>query len=152
MVGERQSENGAESGLDLRTLLQGKWEPLKGISKKRLLEEVELWRVVISYLPENVKYYLAHIGSTVRLMARNYHGFYGDLLQPYFELQELEVGIWEKVYDNNAGVYFWERKVVRLPMGSIMHLEFIAERYEEVKEDEEALREIEFEEVAPLVG
>jgi hypothetical protein len=113
---------------DLNDLLFQKWEPLNKMKIEDLREECKTWRTLSSWYSDDLKYYLSHIGSQVRVVQRNYHGLLGDLLQPIFELKTLEIGLYDKVYDQNTGKYFMEKKIVRLPATSFLSIEFISER------------------------
>lgn len=79
-------------------------------------------------MDEETKYYLTHVGETVRIMERNYHGVLGTMLQPRFELKTIEVGNWEKSYSQLDGKYYMEKKVSRIPASNIIKFDIIEER------------------------
>lgn len=137
--------NGDKEDRTLRDLFCGQWPEAKKMSKEDLIEEVKMWRVVASWLTDDVKYYLGHIGEMVRVVRRDYHGFVGDFLVPRFTLKDVEIGVKEKVFDQNEGDYFWESKIVSLPLSSVIDIEFIAERYQVDKLDEETVSDMKFE-------
>lgn len=98
------------------------------MSKQELLDEVEKWRSLWDWTCEDVKYLLTRVGRLVRVVTRSNVGHVGMLLQPKFILDEMEVGVTEKVYDSNTGNYFWERKILKIPASGISMLELIDER------------------------
>jgi len=118
-----------------RLLEEGKFLPLKRMRKKELMEECEMWRRIWDWVDPPVKYYLARVGALVGVVRRDYHRFLGRLLSTKWDLKELEIGTYEKVYDRTEGQYYFERKIVRLPANQVIDLEFIAERILELKEE-----------------
>ena len=114
-----------------RQLMTGMFTPLKGMKKDELLEEVEMWRNIWGWVPSPIKYYVSRTGNTVGLTVRNYQRFVGILLETVWELKFLEVGVFDKVYDQNDGQYYFERKIIRLPVGQIVRFDWIAERTSE---------------------
>jgi len=109
-------------------LLTGVFPDINKMNKKELHEEVQMWRNVWGWIPSAIKYYVGRTGSQVGIQIRNYHRYLGVLLDTVWELKELELGIWEKVYDQNDGQYYYERKIVKLPIGQVVAFDWIKER------------------------
>lgn len=107
---------------------QTAFKPLDELSFEELRGEIASWRNLWTWVDENVKAYLARIGEPVRLITRNYKGFFGVMQTPHFDLKEVEVAVEGKEYDYNTGNYFWERKVVRLPVSAIVWFEYVQDR------------------------
>ena len=119
------------SGEDVSTyrqLMTEMFSPLKKMRKDELIEEVQMWRNIWSWVPSPIKYYVSRTGNTVGLQVRNYHRYLGVLLETHWELKHIEVGVYEKVYDQNDGQYYFERKIVKIPIGQINAFDWIAER------------------------
>ena len=132
---------------DVSPLLHGVFPDISKMKKDELFAEVKMWRSVWSWVPSAVKYYTGRTGAQVGVQIRNYHRYLGILLDTSWELKEVELGIWEKVYDQNDGQYYFERKIVKLPIGQIVAWDWIQERKTEeamsaeepsAEEDEEA--------------
>jgi hypothetical protein len=93
-----------------------------------LKEEVQMWRNIWGWIPSSVKFYVARTGSMLGLQVRNYHRYIGVLLDTKWTLTSIDVGTYEKIYDQNDGQYYFERKIVQIPVGQIVALDWIAER------------------------
>jgi len=104
---------------------------LTKMSKEKLKEECRMWRELWNWLDPDVKYYLARTGKQVAVTMINYHRYMGMLLQTKWDLKNVEIGVFEKVYDHNTGKYFFERKIVRLEANNIRDFQIIEERQEE---------------------
>jgi len=124
-----------------RILMQGVFPDIKKMKKSELAEEVKMWRNIWGWIPSAIKYYVSRTGSTIGVQVRNYHRYIGVLLDTRWELREIEVGVYEKVYDQNDGQYYFERKIVKLPVGQIVAWDWIKERINE----KELLAEVEAE-------
>lgn len=59
---------------------------------------------------------------------RNYKRHMGVLLSTRWDLKELEMGVYEREYDQNTGEYFMERKIIKLNPGGFIDLQWIQER------------------------
>jgi len=114
-----------------RILMQGVFPDIKKMKKDELFEEVKMWRNIWGWIPSAIKYYVSRTGSTIGVQVRNYHRYVGVLLDTRWELREIEVGVYEKVYDQNDGQYYFERKIVKLPVGQIVAWDWIKERVNE---------------------
>jgi len=114
-----------------RILMQGVFPDIKKMKKSELAEEVKMWRNIWGWIPSAIKYYVSRTGSTIGVQVRNYHRYIGVLLETRWELKEIEVGVYEKVYDQNDGQYYFERKIVKLPVGQIVAWDWIKERVNE---------------------
>lgn len=139
-AGEKETKQGPTS----LELLTGMWPKIQNMPKDELRQECESWRALSSWLTDELKYYLGHIGHTARIIRRDYKGYLGEFMQPKFTLESLEIRCYEKVYDQSTGKYYHEVKVVQVPMGSVMYLEFIAERYEDVEKTEDEIADMAF--------
>ena len=116
-----------------RYLLKGPMPELKGASKKELKNECEMWRHIWSWVPHEVRYYVARSGQQIALTQRNYKRYLGTLMDTHWDLTEIEVGVYDKVYDTLTGEYFFERKIVKMKVGGIIDIQWIKEREEESK-------------------
>jgi len=122
-------EKEAAPQMDVELILtQSKFPELKKQSKKELLEECQMWRNLWGWIPSEVKYYVSRTGQQLAIQIRNYHRYLGVLLETKWELKEVEIGTAEKLYDQNDGQYYFERKIVRLPIGQIVSFDWIKER------------------------
>lgn len=92
--------------------------------------ECIMWRNVWSWVPSEVKYYVARVGQQVGITQRNYKRYLGVLLDSHWVLDELELGIEDKVYDTVTGKYFWEQKVIKTKLGAIIDFQIIKQRIE----------------------
>jgi len=128
--------------------MESKFPELKKMSKAELLEEVQTWRNIWGWIPSAIKYYVSRTGNTIGLTIRNYHRYLGVLLETQWELKNVEVGVYEKVYDQNDGQYYFERKIIKVPVGQIVAFDWIAERTleEEMTPEEELIEGEESEE------
>jgi len=108
--------------------MDDKWKPIDTMTKAELVEEVEKYRALWSWMHEDVRWILQRVGKTVRVITRSNVERLGVMLEPKFELKELEVGITEKKYDPSVGEYFWERKIVLIPASGIAGFEVIDDR------------------------
>jgi len=109
-------------------LLTGVFPDIGKMKKEELLEECTMWRNLWGWIPSAIKYYVSRTGSQVGVQIRNYHRYLGILLDTEWELKGLELGIWEKVFDQNDGQYYFERKIVKLPIGQVVAFDWIKER------------------------
>ena len=112
-------------------MLQGKFPELRKMSKKDMETEITAWRNLWSYMPSEVKYYLLKSGTMIGVTMRNYKRHLGVLLSTHWDINELEVGVYEKEYDQNTGKYYFERKIIKLNPQSVIDIQWIAERIEE---------------------
>ena len=124
---------------DIKQLLLGKFQDLKKMKLTELREEVQMWRNIWQWVPSDVKYYVSRTGQTIGVQIRNYQRYVGPLLDTKWELKEIEIGVYDKVYNQVDGVYYYERKISKLPVGQIVAFDWIAER----KSEDELTQEIE---------
>jgi len=124
-----------------KRLLFGKFEPLEQMTVEQLKQEVQTWRNIWSWVPSAIKYYISRTGALTGITIRNYHRYIGVLLETHWDLKELELGVYERVYDQNSGEYYYERKVVKVPVSQIIALDWIAERTPEKELQQEAQQE-----------
>jgi len=114
-------------------LLKGKYPDMKKMKVKDIKAECQMWRDIWNWTPSEVKYYVARVGQMVAITQRNYRRLMGILLDTHWILDELEIGVYEKEYDQNTGEYYWERKVVKTRLSGIMDFQIIAERKTEAE-------------------
>ena len=124
---------------DIKQLLLGKFQDLKKMKLTELREEVQMWRNIWQWVPSDVKYYVSRTGQTIGVQIRNYQRYVGPLLDTKWELKEIEIGIYDKVYNQVDGAYYYERKISKLPVGQIVAFDWIAER----KSEDEITQEVE---------
>ena len=118
---------------DIKQLLLGKFQDIKKMKLADLKEEVQMWRNIWQWVPSDIKYYISRTGQQIGVQIRNYQRYVGPLLDTKWELKEIEVGVYDKVYNQVDGQYYYERKVSKLPVGQIVAFDWIADR---VSEDE----------------
>ncbi len=123
-------------------LLQNKFPDIKHMTKAQQLEEIKMWRNIWQWIPTEIKYYVSRTGHQIGLTMRNYKRYMGTLLGTYWDLTDVELGVWEKVFDQNTGEYFFERKVVKVKISNLVDVQWIQLRKPEV----EIARELEKEE------
>ena len=111
-----------------RYLLKGPWPDINKMKRKELAEECRMWRNIWGWIPDEVKYYVARTGQTVGVTMRNYKRLLGILLETHWELKEIEIGTYDKVYDQRDGQYYFERKIVKINANALIDLQWIAER------------------------
>lgn len=111
-----------------RDLVKDKHPNIDKMLKDELKEECQMWRNIWSWVPSAVKFYASKTGTLVGLQVRNYHRFVGILLDTHWELKAVECGVYEKVYDQNDGQYYMERKVIRIPQNQLVSFDWISER------------------------
>lgn len=119
---------------ELEGLYQTQYTPLSEMTEGELRQEVARWRRMWTWVPEDCKYYLARVGSLVRVINRSNKGYVGIMLQPHFELTEIEVEVENTEYNYEDGKRYLEDKVLRIPKNQLVHMEFIASQ-EEVLQD-----------------
>jgi len=102
--------------------------PVKSMTVKKLREREETWRALWSWLPDDVKYFVLRIGSTVRAVRRDYKGTFGELGEVKFVPSEFEIATYEKRYNELDGKYYYETKVVKIPAAAVMFFEFVSEQ------------------------
>lgn len=127
----------------MKALLFGKFQDIKKMKINDMREEVQMWRNLWSWVPSEVKYYISRTGQTIGVQIRNYQRYIGPLLSTTWDLVELEIGVYDKVYDQVTGQYYFERKICKIPKGQIVDFDWISERISE----EELKAKIEQEEI-----
>ena len=111
---------------ELEAFIMGRdQKPIQELEIDEARKECQLWRTLFDWLDIRVRYYLAQIGSQVRVINRFREDIFGDLLGVKFEPIKIEMGVYEKTYDRNAGRYFWERKIMSMEYSHILREEFI---------------------------
>jgi hypothetical protein len=101
------------------------------MTKKELISECELWRRLWAWVPSEVKYYVARTGKMIAITQRNYKRYLGFLLETQWDLKSIELGVYDKIYDTVTGKWFYEKKIVRMGIGSIIDIQWIEERHAE---------------------
>lgn len=118
-------------------MLQGKFTELKKMNAKQKDNEIEAWRNIWSYTPSEVKYYLLKSGTQIGVTMRNYKRHLGVLLSTRWDIRELEIGVFEKEYDQSTGKYYYERKIIKLSPQGMIDIQWIQERKEEAEMERE---------------
>jgi len=121
--------------------------PVKRMTIKKLREREEIWRALWSWLGDDVKYFLLRIGSTVRVVRRDYRGTTGELGEVKFTPSEFEIATYEKRYNETDGKYYYETKVVKMPASTVMFFEFISESQSAEEIDQYELQPLEEEDL-----
>jgi hypothetical protein len=114
-------------------LLKGPLPDLSKMTKSELKSECELWRRLWAWVPDEVKYYVARTGKLIGVTQRNYKRYLGVLLETHWDLRSIELGVTDKVYDTVTGKWYYEKKVIRMGVGSLIDMQWIEERIEEEK-------------------
>ena len=86
-------------------MLQGKFPEMEEMTIMQKDNELEAWRNLWGYLDSAVKYYLLKSGTVVAITMRNYKRHLGVLLSTRWDIKEMEMGVYEKEYDQNEGKY-----------------------------------------------
>jgi hypothetical protein len=59
------------------------------------------------------------------------------LLETHWDLKSIELGVADKVYDTTSGKWFYEKKIIRMGVGSLIDFQWIEERKAEEELGEE---------------
>lgn len=118
------------------------WTPIPEMTKSEMEEELEGWRVVASYITDEVTYYLRNVGQECRVLTRTNRAYFGTLGVPHFTIADIEVNVEEVEHDYQAGRRFREQKLVRIPIGSVSLFQIIYDRFEEENEEIDRDKEI----------
>ena len=119
-------------------LLKGPMPKLNKMGMKDLRIECEMWRNLWGWTPPEVKYYMARIGQITAITMLNNKRYMGTLIDTHWTLDELELGVVDKVYDTVDDKTWFEKKVIKVRVGRITDLQWIKER----KTQEEFEKEI----------
>jgi len=121
-------------------LLKGPMPEIKKMTQKQLREECEMWRNIWGWMPHEVKQFVAKTGSQIGLTIRNYKRYLGVLLDTKWELQTICIGTVDKVFDPVRDKTYWEKKVVEIPVGNMIDIQWIAEtkEWEQFEAEEQA--------------
>ena len=111
--------------LELQKFVDGIQTPTTKFSVKELREREEFWRAMWSWIDDEVKAFCLRVGSTVRLVRRDYKSSVGELGQVHFAPTSVELTVYEKVYNYNDGKYYYEDKIIKIPFGAIAWHEFV---------------------------
>ena len=126
---EQTSTESMQEGV--RYLLKGPYPDVKKMKLQQLRDEVLMWRNVWNWTPSEVRYYVARVGQQCGVTQRNYKRYLGVLLDTHWDITELELGVYDKVYDMNTGEYFFERKIIKIKPTGLIDIQWIAERERE---------------------
>jgi hypothetical protein len=110
---------------EFETLLQ---VPIAELTVEQMQSLEQMWRTLWGWTDDTVKRFLFRIGTTIRLMRRDYKGNIGELGQVKFEPIQLEIATYEKSYNMTDGKYYYERKVVIYPYTTIGWIEEVIEQ------------------------
>lgn len=117
--------------------------PVSKLSAPILRQREAIWRVLWSWIDDDVKFFVIRAGSAFRVMKRDWKGTVGELGSVKFEPKEVELSVYEKTYNYNDGKYYYEKKVCKIPYSAIWMLEHITES--------ELAEEVEQYEVEPIL-
>jgi hypothetical protein len=112
---------------NISEFVEGMQTPINKMTVSQLREREAIWRALWSWVGEEIKYYVLRVGSTVRVVKRDYKGSVGELGAVKFTLSEIELHVYEKLYNQTDGKYYYEDKIVKIPSGAIVMQEFISE-------------------------
>lgn len=132
----------SEDQATAKILLRGPFPELNKMKKEDVKAECQMWRNVWQWVPDEVKYYVARTGQTIGLTMRNYKRYLGVLLETHWTLDEIEVGVLDKMYDVVDGKHYFERKIVKTRIGGLIDVQWIAERTPEELETEPTEQEL----------
>jgi len=118
-------------------LLKGPMPKLEKMKVNELRAECEMWRNIWGWVPPEVKYYLARTGQQIAITMRNYKRYLGVLIDTHWTLDEIELGVTDKYYDVVEDKTYYEKKVIKVRVGSITDLQWIKERKTETEFEEE---------------
>ena len=107
------------------------------MSEKGLRDEVDSWRKLWTWVPENVQDLVVKSGGLMRVVGRNYAGHMGFAQGWHFTLEAVDVGVIEEHRDYSTGETHVETKTIRVPISSLTHMEFIENRERVEREEEE---------------
>ena len=111
----------------IREFLDLERHPVDELTNEELASEVDGWRVVFSLLPREVAEWMARLHGVVRFTKRNYQGSTGVLLGFKLEATEFTIGIVETAFDSLKGERVIEDKILQIPAGAVMYVEFIGD-------------------------
>ena len=130
--GKRKVSEQPQAAMDAdRYLLKGPMPDLKKMNKEQMEAECQMWRNIWGWVPSEVKYYIARTGQQLAITMRNYKRYLGVLLDTHWELMEVELGVYDKIYDIVDGKYYFERKIIKTRLGGLIDLQWIKERQSE---------------------
>jgi len=92
---------------------------------------------LIEKLPSEVGWWLERYGLPCRIVRRDVKSWIGILIGTRWKLEEIEVYIEEDFKDYRRNMIIFEEKVMKVPVSSILSMDFILKR-EEVLEKPEA--------------
>ena len=99
----------------------------KQMTVTELRQREEIWRVLWSWIDDEVKFFVIRAGSLFRVMKRDWKGTVGELGSVKFAPSELELSVYEKTYNYNDGKYYYEKKVCKIPYSAVWMLEHVTE-------------------------
>tara|TARA_Y100000310_G_scaffold335926_1_gene419175 strand:- start:4444 stop:4875 length:432 start_codon:yes stop_codon:yes gene_type:complete len=119
--------------------LERQYQDIDKMTETELREELAQFRVMWSWVPEDLKYWLHKVGSLGRLVTRNYEGYLGRIMQPHFKLTDIEIEVTKDEFNYEEGRHYLESKTVRFPVSQLTHFEFI--NAQELVEEKRTLEE-----------
>ena len=129
--------------------------PLEEMDEDSLRRESQQWRNLWSWLPEDVKEMVLKSGQLCRVITRGNKAHVGLLTGIRFDLVGLDLQTQGEERDWESGRRWWEDKTVRVPLSSLLHVEFISDREEVIPEQvevEEMLSEVVGQQIEELGG
>lgn len=106
-------------------LFDYQFKPLNKMSKAEVIEELDTYRKLWTWMPEELKAWLCRIGYPTRLIRRNFQAEVGTLGTPHFEIQSLDLNCMSEKRDYFKKETTIEVKTVNIKMGDLAGFEFI---------------------------
>ncbi len=109
-------------------LFQYRYRPLKDMTKEELIEELDTYRNLWTWVEEDLKWWLCHIRYHCRLVRRDYKGLEGVLGQCHFELKAIDIDVRSEDYDYFKNEVKIEQKTITIPVNQLIDWEMIHEQ------------------------
>jgi len=120
-------------GDEIIDIFEKPFRPLEDMSKPELLDEIQRWRNIWTWLEPDTQFWLTKINQEVSVTKRNYKVIQGILGQPHFELVSIDVEWIERIYNYGRGEATYEHKTTTIKLGEMNDFSFIHGK--EVKEE-----------------
>ena len=107
---------------------------LKKLTREQLEVQLEIAQQKLNSIPSELGYWTEKIGTSARVVRRDFREFYGQFLGFTVEVKEVEVGVVDVKHDYSTNTMFQETKIIRIPINSLVDIEWIISQ-EEKKEE-----------------
>ena len=101
------------------------FRPLDTLSNEELLDEIQRWRNIWTWLEPETQKWLTDINKEVAVTKRNYKVIQGLLGQPHFELASIDVEWVERIYNYGKGEATYEYKTTTIKPSEMNDFSFI---------------------------